>query len=107
MIQKQFIFALSLIVTQLSTKVASAQATFIFDKELAGEGSDDLFGWSVDLSGDGKTIIVGAIANFGALPGQGNVGQARVYRNIYNGIFNFWSWTLLGQEINVPQPMVN
>jgi hypothetical protein len=100
MIQKQFIFALSLIVTQLSTKVASAQATFIFDKELAGEGSDDLFGWSVDLSGDGKTIIVGAIANFGALPGQGNVGQARVYRNIYNGIFNFWSWTLLGQEIN-------
>jgi hypothetical protein len=97
---KHFIFALTLIVTLLGTKVASAQATYVFDQELAGEGSDDRFGWSVDLSGDGKTIIVGAIANDGGVTSQANMGQARVYRYIYNAIFNFWTWTQLGQEIN-------
>ena len=80
--------------------MVSAQVTFAQDQELIGEGSDDLFGWSVDLSGDGKTIIVGAIGNNAGLASQGNNGQARVYRNNYNVSSNSWSWALLGSEIN-------
>lgn len=79
---------------------ASAQVTFVHDQELIGEGTDDLFGWSVDLSGDGYTIIIGAIGNNAGLGSQGNNGQARVYRNTYNVSFNSWSWVMLGQEIN-------
>ncbi len=100
MIQKQFVFALSFFVIQMSVNIVSAQVTFVHDQELIGEGSDDLFGWSVDLSGDGKTIIVGAIGNNGGFTNQGNKGQARVYRNTFNVSFNSWSWVLLGQEIN-------
>lgn len=100
MIQKQFVFALSFFVIQISMNVVSAQVTFVHDQELIGEGSDDLFGWSVDLSGDGKTIIVGAIGNNGGFTNQGNKGQARVYRNTFNVSFNSWSWAMLGGEIN-------
>lgn len=84
----------------MSLNPVSAQITFIDDQELIGEGSDDLFGWSVDLSGDGKTIIVGAIGNNGGFTNQGNKGQARVYRNTFNVSFNSWSWVMLGGEIN-------
>jgi hypothetical protein len=77
-----------------------AQVTFVHDQELIGEGTDDLFGWSVDLSGDGQTIIVGAIGNNGGFTNLGNRGQARVYRNTFNVSFNSWSWVLLGSEIN-------
>ena len=100
MIQNKFIFALSVFVIQMSMNMVSAQVTFVHDQELIGEGSDDLFGWSVDLSGDGKTIIVGAIGNNGGFTNQGNKGQARVYRNTFNVSFNSWSWVMLGGEIN-------
>ena len=78
----------------------SAQVTFNHDQELLGEASDDLFGWSVDLSGDGNTIIVGAIGNNAGFANVSNNGHARVYRNTFNASFNSWSWVLLGQEIN-------
>ena len=84
----------------MSINPVSAQVTFIHDQELIGEGSDDLFGWSVDLSGDGNTIIIGAIGNNAGLGSQGNNGQAKVYRNTFNVSFNSWSWVLLGSEIN-------
>ena len=78
----------------------SGQVTFAHDQELLGEASDDLFGWSVDLSGDGNTIIVGALGNNAGFANTTNNGQARVYRNTFNVSFNSWSWALLGQEIN-------
>lgn len=78
----------------------TGQVTFNHDQELLGEASDDLFGWSVDLSGDGNTIIVGAIGNNAGFANTTNNGQARVYRNTFNASFNSWSWVLLGQEIN-------
>jgi Secretion system C-terminal sorting domain/FG-GAP repeat len=100
MIKKQFVFALSLFVILMSMNTVSAQVTFIHNKELIGENTDDLFGWSVDLSGDGKTIIVGAIGNNGGLASSGNNGQARVYRNTFFVSSNSWSWVILGAEIN-------
>lgn len=78
----------------------SGQVTFNHDQELLGEASDDLFGWSVDLSGDGNTIIIGAIGNNAGFANTTNNGHARVYRNTFNASFNSWSWVLLGQEIN-------
>lgn len=100
MIQKKIVFLCTLFVIQMSINPVSAQVNFIDDQELIGEGSDDLFGWSVDLSGDGNTIIIGAIGNNAGLSSQGNNGQARVYRNTFNVTFNSWSWVMLGQEIN-------
>lgn len=100
MIQKKFVLILSLFVIHISINTVFAQTTFVHDQELIGEGTDDLFGWSVDLSGDGKTIIVGAIGNNGGFTSQGNKGQARVYRNTFNASFNSWSWVMLGTEIN-------
>ena len=84
----------------MSVNVVSGQVTFAHDQELLGEASDDLFGWSVDLSGDGNTIIVGAIGNNAGFANTTNNGHARVYRNTFNASFNSWSWVLLGQEIN-------
>jgi hypothetical protein len=99
-IQKQFISALSLSIILMSVNAVSGQVTFAHDQELLGEASDDLFGWSVDLSGDGNTIIVGAIGNNAGFANTTNNGHARVYRNTFNASFNSWSWVLLGQEIN-------
>jgi len=98
--QKLFFSALFLFVILISMNTVSAQVTFIHDQELLGEASDDLFGWSVDLSGDGNTIIVGAIGNNAGFANTSNNGHARVYRNTFNASFNSWSWVLLGQEIN-------
>ena len=100
MLKKQFASAISSLVILLSISTVSAQVTFNHDQELLGEASDDLFGWSVDLSGDGNTIIVGAIGNSAGLANTSNNGHARVYRNTFNVSFNSWSWVLLGQEIN-------
>jgi len=97
---KQFVLALPILAILLSVNAVSAQATFELDKELIGEGTDDLFGWSVDLSGDGKTMIVGAIGNNGGFTNLGKQGQARVYRYTYNTGSNSWNWVLLGPEIN-------
>jgi hypothetical protein len=98
--QKQCIFVLSLFMIQSSLNTASAQATFVHDQELIGDNTDDLFGWSAELSGDGKTIIIGAIGHNGGFTPQGNRGQVSVYRNTYNVSFNSWSWVLLGSNID-------
>lgn len=100
MIKKYFTPALSTVILLLNFNTICAQVTFDHDQELLGEASDDLFGWSVDLSGDGNTIIVGAIGNSAGLANTSNNGHARVYRNTFNVSFNSWSWVLLGQEIN-------
>jgi hypothetical protein len=99
-INKYFAFALSAFILLMNLNTVSAQVTFNHDQELLGEASDDLFGWSVDLSGDGNTIIVGAIGNNAGFANTSNNGHARVYRNTFNASFNSWSWVLLGQEIN-------
>jgi hypothetical protein len=98
--KKKIVSALSLVALLLSFNRVSAQVTFNYDQELLGEASDDLFGWSVDLSGDGNTIIVGAIGNNAGFANTSNNGHVRVYRNTFNASFNSWSWVLLGQEIN-------
>ena len=100
MIQKHFLSAISFFAISLSLNSAFGQETYVNDQELLGEASDDLFGWSVDLSGDGNTIIVGAIGNNAGFANVSNNGHARVYRNTFNVSFNSWSWVLLGQEIN-------
>jgi hypothetical protein len=100
MFKKHCVSAFSTLAILLSINTVSAQVTFNHDQELLGEASDDLFGWSVDLSGDGNTIIVGAIGNNAGFANTSNNGHARVYRNTFNVSFNSWSWVLLGQEIN-------
>lgn len=79
---------------------AAAQQTFDFDQELVGQNSDDLFGWSLDLSGDGYTVIIGAIDNDGAAVGAQPAGHARVYKNTFNAQFNSWSWNQVGADID-------
>ncbi len=79
---------------------AVAQVTFDFDQELVGQNSDDLFGWSLDLSGDGYTVIIGAIDNEGDAVGAQPAGHARVYKNTYNAQFNSWSWNQVGADID-------
>lgn len=97
---KFFFFPITLFAILVSENTVSGQVTFTHDQELLGEASDDLFGWSIDLSGDGNTIIVGAIGNNAGFANTSNNGHARVYRNTFNASFNSWSWVLLGQEIN-------
>ena len=79
---------------------ATAQQTFEFDQELVGQNSDDLFGWSLDLSGDGYTVIIGAIDNDGAAVGAQPAGHARVYKNTFNAQSNSWSWGQVGADID-------
>jgi len=79
---------------------ATAQVTFAFDQELVGQNSDDLFGWSLDLSGDGYTVIIGAIDNDGAAVGAQPAGHARVFKNTFNAQFNSWSWNQVGADID-------
>lgn len=102
MLQNRTVFTItfSLFVLFISVDDMQAQVTFDYDQQLVGEATDDLFGWSLDLSGDGKTIIVGALGNDGGNSANGNRGQARVYRNTFNVSFNAWSWVMLGAEIN-------
>lgn len=51
--------------------------------DLEGETTDDWFGYSVALSGDGKRLAVGAIWNMN-VNGEANAGQARVFeRRVY------------------------
>jgi hypothetical protein len=78
----------------------AAQVTFDLDQELVGQNSNDLFGWSLDLSGDGYTVIIGAIDNDGAAVGAQPAGHARVYKNTFNEQFNSWSWGQVGADID-------
>ena len=78
----------------------AAQQTFAFDQELVGQNSDDLFGWSLDLSGDGYTVIIGAIDNDGAAVGAQPAGHARVYKNTSNAQGTIWTWGQVGADID-------
>eukprot|EP00797_Seminavis_robusta_P014843 Sro2234_g320151.3 (179) ;mRNA; r:9220-9756 len=59
--------------------------------DLIGNEYDDLFGTSIDLSGDGKTLVAGSVSSFlSGLP-----GYARIYK------FDGTDWVL--QEISRAQ----
>ena len=55
--------------------------------EINGESANDLFGYSVDLSSDGDTVVIGA-------SGVGSTGQVQVWRNVED------SWEKIGNNIN-------
>ena len=59
--------------------------------DIDGEAAGDVFGWSVSLSSDGKTVAIGAPGNDG---NGSDSGHARVYS--YNGS----NWVQLGGDIN-------
>lgn len=82
------------------TLPAAAQQTFTFDQALVGQNSNDLFGWSLDLSGDGYTVIIGAIDNDGAAVGAQPAGHARVYKNTSNAQGTVWTWGQVGDDID-------
>ena len=56
-----------------------------------GESSDDNSGYSVSLSSDGTTVVIGAYKNAG---GGAEAGQARVYK--YDGT----AWLKIGSDID-------
>ncbi len=60
--------------------------------DIEGVGRLDRFGYSVSLSGDGKTFAAGALAN--ANTGGRLAGHVRIFTNI-GGV-----WTQVGQDIN-------
>ncbi|MCA9221671.1 MAG: hypothetical protein KDA71_15170, partial [Planctomycetales bacterium] len=60
-------------------------------QDIDGEAADDLSGWSVSLSRDGNSVVIGAQFNDGNGDGA---GQASVYR--FDGI----NWTQLGRDID-------
>ncbi len=59
--------------------------------DIDGEAADDWFGFSVAMSSDGNTVIVGAPYNNGA---GNSAGQARVYR------FDGSTWAQVGGDID-------
>ena len=65
------------------------QSKSLSHEGIFGEAEDDYFGYSVDISSDGKTLAIGA-------PG-GNEGYVRVYHLESNGLTS--SWTQIGQDI--------
>lgn len=60
-------------------------------QDIDGEASFDRSGFSVSLSGDGKTVVIGAPHNHG---NGASSGHARVYR--FDGV----NWNQLGQDID-------
>ena len=56
-----------------------------------GEAVDDNSGWSISISDDGYTVVIGAIRNAGSGSGSGN---ARVFR------YTSGAWTQVGSGIN-------
>jgi len=61
---------------------------------IEGDENNSVFGWSVDISSDGSTILVGDPSN---LNENGVSGQARIF-NYQNG-----SWIQIGEDINGSQ----
>ena len=59
--------------------------------DLVGEAVDDMFGFSVSMSADGKRVAIGAIGNDGA---GSNAGHVRVYAE------SGGAWTQVGADIN-------
>ncbi len=62
---------------------------------ISGQNSEDWWGWSVDLSGDGFVVAAGAFKNDAA---GAESGQSSVYRWTNN------SWKRIGQAINGEGP---
>jgi FG-GAP repeat len=63
--------------------------------DVDGEAANDQSGWSVAMSADGKTIVIGAIFNGGKTPNSRS-GHARVYSiNSTSG-----NWTQVGLDID-------
>ena len=60
--------------------------------DLLGENGDDKSGYSVDMSANGKRIVVGAIDNSGTVGNDS--GHVRVYQEV-NG-----AWVQVGQDID-------
>lgn len=58
---------------------------------ISGENSGDKFGWSIDISADGKRIIAGSIYNTGS---GAQAGHARIYQENNNTL------TQLGSDID-------
>jgi hypothetical protein len=61
--------------------------------DIDGEAAEDYSGYSVALSADGETAIIGALSNDGAVVGS-NSGHARIYT--WNGAV----WLKLGDDID-------
>jgi hypothetical protein len=62
-------------------------------QDIIGKENGDMFGFSVLISNDGKTIAVGAPSNDG-INGV-NSGHVRMYRLVDNGTI----WEQIGQDI--------
>ena len=65
--------------------------TWLLSETFTGEANGDRFGWSVSLSGDGKTVAIGAEGNDGNGTDSGHV---RVYNLDGN------EWQKIGQDID-------
>ena len=63
---------LILALTSIFTSDIQAQWSII-DEPIAGENTNDFSGASIDLSADGKTVAIGAIAN----DGSGNIADTK------------------------------
>ena len=59
--------------------------------DINGEAAEDWSGWDVSLSGDGTTLAIGAIKNYGS---GTNSGSVRVFKNL-SGM-----WTQIGADID-------
>jgi hypothetical protein len=64
-------------------------------QDIIGKLNGDWFGWSVSISGNGKTIAVGAPSNNGGIDGVGS-GHVRVYSLMDDGTI----WDQIGQDID-------
>lgn len=66
----------------------------VLGEEILGEDTGDYFGISVDLSGDGEILAVGATGNDGETVNNGSHGHVRVFKYENN------SWIQLGSDID-------
>ena len=60
---------------------------------IAGDDAGDIMGWSVALSADAKTLVVGA-------PGLKNARKEGYVKVFYHMDDDGWSWMQLGQIIH-------
>jgi hypothetical protein len=63
-------------------------------QNIIGEAFGDEFGWSVSISGDGKTIAVGAATN------DGKNGQDSGHVRIYRLEDDYSSWEQIGEDLD-------
>jgi hypothetical protein len=65
-----------------------------FGATISGENSDDKFGWSVSISGNGGIVAVGAISNDGQNGTLPEAGHVRVY------VWTSFFWAQIGGNLN-------